>query len=200
MTRIACVPHPALSRGVRQPTSWQRSNATASFAVLLSCFGLVLLLGRLRGVWLDEASGFWLTRHDIPLARIIEERWMTDVHPPLYSAYAWLLQPLFGGSVPSMRLINLGGVSLAGLTGWLAARRGVDRNFLALFAVLVAASPFFILYAAEFRSYFLQMLFGACLVVQLRMVHEGRGGLPLLGLTSMLLINLHYLGLSLIHI
>ena len=153
---------------------------------------LVLMHG--RGIWLDEASSYRLTSHDLAIGSIVRDRWITDVHPPLFSAYGWALQPLLGGSVRSMRLINLGGLLMVALTARAALRRGIDRDFLALFAVLVAGSPFFILYAAEFRSYFLQMLLSACLIVQLRMVHEGRAPLVLLGATALLLVNLHYLG------
>ncbi|MET0376491.1 MAG: hypothetical protein ABW128_19840 [Rhizorhabdus sp.] len=60
--------------------------------------------------------------------------------------------------------------------------------------MMIAGSPFFILYAAEFRSYFLQLLFGACLIVQLRMLHADRASWLALGLTAVLLINLHYMG------
>ena len=177
-----------------QTPSWPRGNKGLATAVLAACFGCVLLLDAMRGIWLDEATSFWLSGHDLAIGRIIRERWITDVHPPLYSAYAWMLQPLFGGSVQEMRLINLGGLWYAALSWRLAWRRKIDGDFLMLFAVLVASSPFFILYAAEFRSYFLQLALGACLIVQLRMVHEGKGGVALLGLTGLLLINLHYFG------
>ncbi len=165
--------------------------ALATFAL---CVALALVLIEERGIWLDEATSFWFAGHDIALARVIAERWLTDLHPPLFSAYAWLLQPLFGGSVQEMRLINLGALFYAWLVWRDAAQRGIDRDFLAIFAVLVASTPFFILYAAEFRSYFLQLVFGACLVVQLRMLDEGRGGLGWLAASGFLLINLHYLG------
>lgn len=174
--------------------SWQRSNAGAALALLILCAVLVLILDHGRGIWLDEATSFFLSGHDIGFSQAFRERWISDVHPPLYSLYAWALQPLLGGSVQEMRLINLGGLLYAAMVWRQAWRRGIDRDFLLLFAVLVASSPFFILYAAEFRSYFLQLVLGACLVVQLRMVDEGRGGLPLFALTGLLLVNLHYYG------
>lgn len=177
-----------------QTPSWPRGNKGLATVVLAACFGCILWLDAMRGIWLDEASSYWLSGHDLAIGRIIRDRWITDVHPPLYSAYAWILQPLFGGSVQEMRLINLGALWFAALSWRLAWRRKIDGDFLILFAVLVASSPFFILYAAEFRSYFLQLVLGACLIVQLRMVHEGKGGLALLGVTGLLLINLHYFG------
>jgi uncharacterized membrane protein len=166
----------------------------AAAATLGVCLMFVLILQQQRGLWLDEAWSIWLSGHDIALPRIIRERWITDVHPPLFSAYAWTLEPLLGGSVGAMRLVNLGGLPLAALTALQAWRRGIDRDFLMLFAVMVAASPFFILYAAEFRSYFLQLLFAACLIAQLRMAHAGRASWPTLGFTALLLVNLHYMG------
>ena len=173
--------------------SWPRGNAGIAVVTLASCLILILILDHGRGIWLDEATSFALSGHDIGFARIVTERWLSDVHPPLFSLYAWALQPLFGASVQAMRLINLGGPLYAGLVWHHAGRRGINRKFLTLFAVLVASSPFFILYAAEFRSYFFQLVLGACLIIALRMVHEGRGGLGWLGLTALLLINLHYL-------
>ncbi|KKC25888.1 hypothetical protein [Sphingomonas sp. SRS2] len=172
----------------------RRGNGVMAAATLSACLVCILILQQGRGIWLDEATSFWFTRHDIGLGEIIRERWIADVHPPLFSAYAWVLEPLLGGSVRSMRLVNLGGLLLAALTGVQAWRRGIDRDFLALFAVMVAGSPFFILYAAEFRSYFLQLLFGACLIIQLRMLHAGRASWPMLALTGLLLVNLHYMG------
>ena len=173
---------------------WRRGNGVAAAATLAVCLIFVVILQRERGLWLDEAWSLWLSSHDVGLRQVLRERWITDVHPPLFSAYAWALEPLLGGSVRSMRLVNLGGLLLAALTAAQGWRRRIDRDFLMLFAVMVAGSPFFILYAAEFRSYFLQLLFGACLIVQLRMVHRGRASWPILGLTALLLVNLHYLG------
>ncbi|RYD92970.1 MAG: hypothetical protein EOP61_24500, partial [Sphingomonadales bacterium] len=179
---------------MRRSIPWPRGNAGAAAVTLVLCLGLILILDHGRGIWLDEATSYWLSRHDFGVGRILRERWVSDVHPPLYSAYAWLLQPLFGDSVREMRLINLGGLCYAALVWRQAWRCGVDRDFLLLFAVLVASSPFFMLYAAEFRSYCLQLALGACLIVQLRRVHERRGGWALLALTALLLINLHYYG------
>lgn len=161
---------------------------------LAACLVLSLVLMRARGIWLDEATSLWLTRHDVSLADSFFRRWSTDVHPPLFSFYAWTLEPLLGGSVRSMRFVNLGGLLFAAVTATHAWRRGVDRDFLLLFAVMVAGSPFFILYAAEFRSYFLQLVLSACLIVQLRLVHGGRAVSPILALTALLLTNLHYMG------
>lgn len=173
---------------------WPRSNAGAAAATLAGCLVLILILQRGRGIWLDEGASYWFSDHDVGVARLAAERWITDVHPPLFSFYAWALRPLLGGSVQTMRLVNLGGLIWAALVWRHAARHGVDRDFLALFAVLVASSPFCILYAAEFRSYFLQLTLGACLVVELRMIDECRGGWALAAATSLLLINLHYFG------
>lgn len=174
--------------------SCRRGNVVTAAATLAACLLCVLTLQQKRGLWLDEAWSFWLTGHEIGLGEIVRQRWITDVHPPLFSAYAWALEPLLGGSVRSMRLVNLGGLLLAGLTAVQGWRRGIDRDFLMLFAVMVAGTPFFVLYAAEFRSYFLQLLFGACLIVQLRMAHAGRASWLTLGMTALLLINLHYMG------
>lgn len=161
---------------------------------LAACLVLILVLMHARGIWLDEATSLWLTRHDVSLADSFFGRWSTDVHPPLFSLYAWTLEPLLGGSVRSMRLVNLGGLLFAAITAVQAWRRGIDRDFLMLFAVMVAGSPFFILYAAEFRSYFLQLLLSMCLIIQLRLVHEGRAAWPMLALSALLLVNLHYMG------
>jgi hypothetical protein len=173
---------------------WPRSNAGVAAATLAVCLVLILVLQHSRGIWLDEAARYWLSSHDVGLTQLATTRWVGDVHPPLFSAYAWALQPLLGGSVKTMRLVNLGGLLWAALTWRQAARRGLDRDFLALFAVLVASCPFCILYAAEFLSAFLQLALGACLIVQLRMIDESRGGWALAGITALLLVNLDYFG------
>ena len=172
----------------------ERSHTGTAKAVIGFCVAMAVLLMSQRGIWLDEAASYWFSAHDITLDRMIRERWISDVHPPLFSAYAWLLQPLFGASVQEMRLINLGGLLYAALIWRSAWRQGLNHDFLMLFAVLVASSPFFILYAAEFRSYFVQLVLAACLIVQLRMVDEGRIGPVWLVPTAFLLTNLHFIG------
>jgi hypothetical protein len=93
-----------------------------------------------------------------------------------------------------MRLINLSGLVYAGLIWRRAWRGGLDRDFLLLLAVLTVSTPFAMLYAAEFRSYFLLLALGACLIVELRMLDENMAGWGWLAITALLLVNLHYFG------
>jgi len=155
---------------------------------------MILVLQQLRGLWLDEAASYWLSRHDVGWLQLARERWITDVHPPLFSMLSWAARPLLGESIQHLRMINLAGLLFALMVWRRAAESGLDGFFLASFGLAVAASPFFILYAAEFRSYFLQMVLSASLVVLFRMVVEGRGGMGWLSATLLLLTNLHYYG------
>lgn len=171
-----------------------RSNVIAAVAAVAGCLVMMIALINLRGVWLDEAASFLFSRHHGSVIDVARELWISDVHPPLFSAYAWLLAPLLGDRVQDMRLVNLGGLFYAALIWSRAYRLGLDRDFLRLLAVLTISTPFAMLYAAEFRSYFLLLTLGACLIVQLRLIDEGRGGCGWLALTALLLINLHYFG------
>ena len=170
-----------------------RSNVVVAAATIGACVAMMLVLIVQRGIWLDEGASFlfsWNREGIVDAARL----WITDVHPPLFSAYAWVLAPFMGDNVQQMRLINLSGLVYAGLIWRRAWRGGIDRDFLLLLAVLTVSTPFAMLYAAEFRSYFLLLVLGACLIVQLRMLDENMAGWGWLTVTTVLLVNLHYFG------
>lgn len=170
-----------------------RSNDVVAVATIGACVAMMLVLIVQRGIWLDEGASFlfsWNREGIVDAARL----WITDVHPPLFSAYAWALAPFLGENVQQMRLINLSGLVYAGLIWRQAWRGGLDRDFLLLLAVLTVSTPFAMLYAAEFRSYFLLLALGACLIVQLRRLDENMAGWGWLTVTTVLLINLHYFG------
>ena len=164
-------------------------------SLIISCTAAVLLCLE-RGIWLDEAYSYWFARHDLTFTEALKTRWMHDGHPPLYPAYAWLFEPLFGSSISTFRYINFGVLVFVMATGWLVWARCSDRYFFLLFAALTAANPFTILYAAEFRSYFIQLVLSACLIAQMRLADDHgpfQGTLwVLIGVTAILLINLHY--------
>lgn len=167
-------------------------------ATLATAMVATLGLVAFRGAWLDEAYSVWFAGHDVSFHDALVFRWLRDGHPPLYYAYSWLLQPWLGESLGRFRLINLGGLLVGAATALHLGRRGDGARFLLPFALLVAANPFFLLYAAELRSYFLQLVLCACLLAQLRPLLLGeRPELlhwALLATTAVLLVNLHYVG------
>lgn len=60
-----------------------------------------------RGPWLDEFWTLWFSQRDVPLGQILKERWLADLHPPLFSALHWIAEPWAGDSIFRHRLLNL---------------------------------------------------------------------------------------------
>lgn len=170
------------------------------YGVVATAITAAIAVSLLRGVWLDEGYTLWFTGHDVGFARALHDRWMRDAHPPLYYAWVWLWRPVAGDAISTLRLVNLGALLLPALTWWAACSvPEKDARFHRLFAMLVVSSPFFVLYAAELRSYFLMYIWAAALVAQTKLLLEA-GDTPPARLiavtvgTALLLFNVHYLG------
>lgn len=172
-----------------------RSPNPLFMATLAFSLGAALVLALNRGIWLDEAYSIWFAGHDMTFLDAARTRWIRDGHPILFPALTWLFQPLLGGSVYTFRTMNFLVLLAAVVTFRHSRGTAADRNFCIIFYVLTASTPFFLLYAAEFRSYFFQILLAACLLAQMRLIVL-RGVEPataaLLAATAILLINLHY--------
>ncbi|MEW5685526.1 MAG: hypothetical protein AB1942_11460 [Pseudomonadota bacterium] len=115
---------------------------------------MVALAARSRGIWLDEIWSLWLSQGDVPLEQVATQRWFQDVHPPVFSAINWLLDPVVGEGMFGRRMINLIWVLyfFAG-AGFLAAKYPATRKFILVFAVLILANRHMALYFPEHRSY-----------------------------------------------
>jgi uncharacterized membrane protein len=134
-----------------------------------------------RGTWYDEFWTIWFSDSSLSLRSIMLDRWSTDVHPPLYYFYAWLTDPLTQDSLPVKRVTNVVVLLLAALSVRVGRKYQVDPVFSWTFIVLVASSPFFIVYFAEFRSYFFQLVNSACAVFLLHILHMQERRLSIAG-------------------
>jgi hypothetical protein len=155
-----------------------------------------------RGPWIDEFWTLFAIDPGLPLGVALRQRWLTDVHPPLFYFVSRLVADVLGGDVPILRLQNA--VAMACLlafflyanAAWLQARR-----FLLVYAVLAFSSYFATGYFAEYRSYYVQFVcgicFSACAYALLRGdmlagVRQRHAAIAIFALTAVLLVNLHF--------
>ncbi len=174
--------------------------ATLGFVTVSIIVSVVAALT--RGPWMDEFWTLWLTSPDIGWGDALRNRWLADVHPPLFTAASRLAAGLLGQSVELRRLQNI--VPLIGLLGffvyadrcWLGARR-----FVVVYATLCFGSYFSTGYFPEYRSYFPQFCLGAvffaCGYALLCRDHvvgprQRPVAIGLLAVCSLLLVNLHF--------
>ncbi len=99
-------------------------------------------------------------------------------HPPLYYVIARLWTGAFGDGIGTLRMLSvIFGVAAVPLIFWLAWELFGDRRAAWISAVLVAVSPFFVLYAQEAREYAMWascvLLATACLLRAIRRTVEG---------------------------
>lgn len=181
------------------PPAWA-SAATLVLMAMSIAVGVAAALT--RGPWLDEFWTLWATDPTVPWRQALQERWLTDVHPPAFSAFSRLLAGLLGPEVTIRRLQNL--LPLLGLLGaflYAAMAWPRARRFLATYAVLAFSSYFMTAYLAEYRSYFAQFCFGLVFYGSSYALLSEELGLSLaarrvatgaLLVTSVLLVNLHF--------
>ena len=121
-----------------------------------------LFASAFRGVWYDENWSLYFSQHDLPLHRVITDRWLHEINPPLSFLLGWLVAPVAGDSLLPYRLTNL--VPALLLIATLIRLAGLSRSFRSLFGLLIFANPSTIRYFADFRSYFGQTCCAAALV------------------------------------
>ncbi|NPD67636.1 hypothetical protein HN018_18305 [Lichenicola cladoniae] len=181
------------------PPAWA---IVATLVLVVASIAVGVAAALTRGPWLDEFWTLWATDPTIPWQQALQERWLTDVHPPAFSAFSRLLAGLLGPEVTIRRLQNL--LPLLGLLGafvYAAMEWPRARRFLATYAVLAFSSYFMTAYLAEYRSYFAQFCFGlvfygsgyALLSGELELSTTARRvAAGALLVTSVLLVNLHF--------
>lgn len=181
------------------------SRAYAWMAVVAVAAFVLLGAGPVghRGPWLDEFWTLWLSRHDVGLSETFWQRWMADLHPPLFSFVHWLAEPWSGDSYVRHRMLNLVPLAWCALFVGLVLRRHPGAGpMVCVFLVSWLSLPITLEYFAEMRSYFAQMSLLFCLVGSIMVVQLGdrdldRGqDLPLLaftGVTVLVVLNLNYL-------
>jgi hypothetical protein len=174
-------------------------------AAVVIGYAIALMVGVawFRGIWLDEIWSIWSSRHDLPLHQVFTDRWMRDVHPPLFHAVNWLLEPVTGLNIFAHRMENLGPlVVLLGCAVLLSLKYRNTSKFIAVFCVLLLTTKDIVVYFAEHRSYFLQaMLFSIVLMAMYvisvrRSDFDSRQDKTLAGVLAgsiLLSLNAHYI-------
>ncbi len=180
----------------------QRLPGLAALLALLLATLLAQSYSGSKDIWYDEVWTFFVSQHDVPLWQIVRERWLTDIHPPLFYAISWMAKPLTGDSIIAARAINV--AALLGAVGSIAmmARRipGVS-GFAATYGLAMAGSHHFVAQMIEHRSYFLSLSASAVLSTGLYAVtrlgrdyvRNDRWLLAMIGIAAVIALNLHYL-------
>lgn len=130
--------------------------------------GWLIATAVLRGPWVDEFWTLWASLSHLHLSEIFWQRWIVDVHPPLYYFGNWLASGVVGDTMTARRLLNLVPLAAVILYGAIIARKvpGTSR-FLALFAVVLVSLPSVVIYFSDARSNFLQACASACIAMAL---------------------------------
>ncbi len=172
--------------------------------LLVYCVGLMVTIACIRGIWFDEIWSMWASGHDIPLKEIIEQRWLKDVHPPLFYALNWILEPITGLSIQERRLENIGALAIFLLSAYALAREAPGiLKFLVIFVVLYITNTYSINYFGEYRSYFIQScLFSICLITMYSISARGADfnrkndifPAVILFVSMIISLNIHYIG------
>lgn len=153
-----------------------------------------------RGYWADEFWTLFMTGHDVGLVRSFADRWMQDIHPPIYYASAWLFSGAFGNTVPIDRMFNI--LPLAVTMTLFATWRQSDltaKSFRVALALMLLALFDFQQYLSEARSYFFVICAAAVSVwsayetfVDSRPVSQAPGLTIIVVAANSLWITLHY--------
>ena len=186
-----------------------RREGSATGVIAAAAVGLILAMmsvdAALQGPWLDE---FWTlelsdtSRGLLPLAR---DRWLSDVHPPVFNLWATFLTSIGVTSIPAGRLAsNLPAAGLMILAAVRLSRRMPEQaGFNAALLLLVLSLGQSLEAFANYRSYFWQIAALTTLVFVARHVASTRADLDRakdsdLGAIAVLAtagsIGLHYIG------
>ncbi|MCD2173220.1 hypothetical protein [Rhizobium sp. C4] len=185
--------------------------ATRGRILLLALYGvalvaLLVLTAPRHGPWFDEFWTRFFADPSVGFLNAFAVRWVADVHPPLFSALAWLTARVDRVPIEEARLLNL--IPLGLLTIYLALvgqHLPRERSFIAVLAISLGSSAFFIDYFIEYRSYFTGLCAFAGLTVTLvaqdRRMADDKNGTEFLfwcGYTITLLtcLNIHYLTMA----
>lgn len=171
--------------------------------VVLVALAVMVWSARSQGVWIDEIWSLWMSERGVPFATAFRERWMHDLHPPLFHASNWLAAYGVGPEIFQRRLLNFGPLLyLAAVVLFLWRRSPQARGFLLVLAAVLMTSRSALWFFPEHRSYFATLCLISALCAQLYdtfLVEDGgdarrdRWALAFLGVTILLALNLHYI-------
>jgi hypothetical protein len=184
--------------GFRRPAFWKL--ALISLTPLSIIYSAITL--EHRSFWLDELYTYAASDPQTPFATLLQYQILPDVHPPLYLFIAHLWTMAFGPSELGYRSLSLSFAILT-IPASLMLARGLSGSWhdaISLTA-LIAASPAFLIYSQEARSYSMLLLASCCVygttIWLIRSLESGASHRILLALqsTSMLVVGLtHYFG------
>lgn len=176
--------------------------ATWTALVLFAWFGIDAAIH--RGPWLDEFWTLWLSQRDLPITELFYQRWLGDLHPPLFSFGHWLSEPWTQDSYIRHRLLNLLPLLWAGSFVALSIRRyPSSASVLCVALILWLSMPTTLEYFAEMRSYFTQMSLVFVVVGAVIVIFDASGDFDpkrdrlvafYLSGSIFLLFNLNYIG------
>lgn len=192
---------------LKQPNS-TRFLALATGALGLFTLGLLLLDAKRQGVWIDEIWSLWMSDPSVPYPRVLTERWLQDLHPPLFHAVNWLLSPVLGNDIFVRRLLNLFPcayfLAILTFTGRRSAR---SARFALVLAVVALTSRGAAWYFPEHRSYFTELCLTGALCALMRELFvrdrdirlaEEPALVALTFLTIVVTLNLHFIAVVLV--
>jgi mannosyltransferase len=162
----------------------------AAFAAVVLA-GIVLRFVAGSDLWLDEAMSVNIAR--LPLGRM-HDALRQDGAPPLYYVLLHFWIKLFGSGDFAVRSLS-GVLSVATLpAAWFAGREIGGRRLAWIATLVLAVSPFAILYGTETRMYSLVMLLVMWGYVALRraLAHPSVGRLAIVAAITALLVYAHY--------
>jgi hypothetical protein len=174
--------------------------------LLLTLLALILIflcvttikVANIRGYWIDEIWTSFFALNDVDFS-VTADRWTFDVHPPLYYAQMYLLQPITNGQIQNQRVANL--IPLLGLFA-IAAYAIINKKNSAAYALIListaACSWTMFHYLPENRSYAWIVCVGLstfiCYYQILNEIDSKKLYYPiLLGLLNALAVNLNYI-------
>lgn len=135
-----------------------RYQVAAVSALLAAMLVQAVYLCWARGIWIDEIWSLWMGRRDLPFREVVTERWLRDVHPPMFSAINWIFDPLVGLDIAARRLINLAPLAAFVAGAVFIARRNAQLAKVTLvYGALLAANTYVFVNFAEHRPYFLML-------------------------------------------
>ena len=131
---------------------WSLDHAIKGVCLLVSVAVLVSAAWA-RGPWLDEFWSSWLSDPNANLSRAFIDRWMVDVHPPLFVFLHYAIRQFLDFDIFGGRLVNI--ALLAGTFPLFLyiRRRSSHAPALDLFAVSALTLEMFVEQILDFRSY-----------------------------------------------
>lgn len=168
--------------------------------LLILALGTVLRIVNLGSdsIWLDEAYSIQFAH--LPLAPLLKETAVSDVHPPLYYILLHYWIKLCGDSEAGARLLSVLFGLFSILVIYLMAALLFDRATGLLSALLLALSLFHVEFAQEARMYTLLAFLSLCSLYFFLKLFEAARGLVFVGyiVCTSLLMHTHVYGFFII--